>query len=470
MVEIKEISDDEEQYYGPQRPRFGGAGGDTMPMLNGKGTDWQPLSESNWEQELDNIPLFMKKAPTQQQLAENEELQALQSLIYDGTPVEIAQSFKEQANEILATAPEKQRRHYQEAQKLYEKALEQKCGDLNVEVSVMSNLAHVHFQLANYRSSFESCLRAFKLIDAADKENNSDSIVFGFSVMVKLYYRMCKAYLALSKVDECREWLQKAEEFCKTATEHYSDVTEKNVSSYSNLFQNINGELKDAEAELQRRERIRLDRERAIQDRNRQLATAINERHLTILKAPSFPDDANTVITPATIFPCPPQFLEDQHGNVHLISSDDEEAGYPANSLNWPVLLIYPQLNTFDMIGAWNESVSIMDQLEQQVFSGKRDDLEDALRHLTMNEPCQSKDSTFEYNAHTVAAYVLSKDGKWLRVRLLQSLGDLLKQTVLSDDLVVRIWIVPKLDSQQREFTRDWIKSGPQCASAFVKL
>lgn len=58
----------------------------TETFNNGRGVDWQPLSEENWEKELEQVPLFMSTAPTEKDIESNETLQAIQSLIYDGTP------------------------------------------------------------------------------------------------------------------------------------------------------------------------------------------------------------------------------------------------------------------------------------------------------------------------------------------------------------------------------------------------
>ena len=49
-------------------------------------SDWQPFSEDNWEQEMEQIPLFMKSMVPASASASNPAMEAIQSLVYDGTP------------------------------------------------------------------------------------------------------------------------------------------------------------------------------------------------------------------------------------------------------------------------------------------------------------------------------------------------------------------------------------------------
>lgn len=67
---------DDQETYGP-----------LMAAMNErkKCSDWQPFSEDNWEKEMEEIPLFMnqlKMTPGK----ENPALEAIQALVYDGTP------------------------------------------------------------------------------------------------------------------------------------------------------------------------------------------------------------------------------------------------------------------------------------------------------------------------------------------------------------------------------------------------
>ena len=54
-----------------------------------------PMTEEEFNENLDylqNHPLFMKKIPDEQELEKNEQLQALQHIMYDDTPENIAKT------------------------------------------------------------------------------------------------------------------------------------------------------------------------------------------------------------------------------------------------------------------------------------------------------------------------------------------------------------------------------------------
>jgi hypothetical protein len=48
-------------------------------------------------------PLFLTESEMPQNIEENPLLMAIQSLLYDGTPREVAENFKNQGNEAFAT-------------------------------------------------------------------------------------------------------------------------------------------------------------------------------------------------------------------------------------------------------------------------------------------------------------------------------------------------------------------------------
>ena len=49
----------------------------------GRGVDWQPISEENWEKEIQSVPLFMTHQPSEDDVHSNPQLNALQSILYD---------------------------------------------------------------------------------------------------------------------------------------------------------------------------------------------------------------------------------------------------------------------------------------------------------------------------------------------------------------------------------------------------
>lgn len=82
----------------------------------------QRMQEKSVDQivaELNRIPLFMTTLDeTDGAGGENEELEALRALAYEGTRAEIAQNFREQGNELI-----REEKRYKEAREFYSKAI-----------------------------------------------------------------------------------------------------------------------------------------------------------------------------------------------------------------------------------------------------------------------------------------------------------------------------------------------------------
>ncbi|KAL7746384.1 HSP70/90 co-chaperone [Sorochytrium milnesiophthora] len=138
------------------------------------------LSEDNFLKEMDSVPLFMSSLP--EDAGDNAELAALQSLIYDGTPEEIATNFKNQGNEMFRDG----KQFYKHAIQYYTQGLQQKCSDSKLNSALHSNRAAVNLELGNYRQVLLDCQQAIKL-DSAN---------------VKAFYRAARALFAVDKFAE----------------------------------------------------------------------------------------------------------------------------------------------------------------------------------------------------------------------------------------------------------------------------
>ncbi|KAI0313606.1 40S ribosomal protein S7 [Amylostereum chailletii] len=127
---------------------------------------------------LQSHPLFMTSLPDDD--SENATLTALQSLVYDGTPDEIAQNFKEQGNDYFKG------RRYREALGFYTQGVDAKPDDLSLKEALLCNRAACNLELKNYGSVLRDCSSAI-LLNAK---------------CAKAYYRSGLALLALDRVDE----------------------------------------------------------------------------------------------------------------------------------------------------------------------------------------------------------------------------------------------------------------------------
>lgn len=133
------------------------------------------LSEDNWEEEIEQIPLFMTKPPTQEQIDNNPDLQALQGLIEeDSTPISRATYCKDHANSIFSAAKQSKaiaklkRIEYKKAIDLYDEGLKERENiPKKLESILLSNKAAVNLVLGNNRKVINDC----KLAKELDPEN-----------------------------------------------------------------------------------------------------------------------------------------------------------------------------------------------------------------------------------------------------------------------------------------------------------
>ncbi|XP_061489083.1 tetratricopeptide repeat protein 4 isoform X2 [Rhineura floridana] len=82
------------------------------------------FSPQNWEQEFDQIPVFMKKAPSEIDSEQNPDLACLQSIIFDEeqTPEEQAKTYKNEGNDYF------KEKDYKKAVISYTEGLKKKCN------------------------------------------------------------------------------------------------------------------------------------------------------------------------------------------------------------------------------------------------------------------------------------------------------------------------------------------------------
>lgn len=116
------------------------------------------MDPDNLDEELAKVPLFMSKLPEE----ENDTLEALQSLVYDGPPegmkrehiqhdtrtdvfiiTEIAENFKNQGNECFKEGKMK----YKDAIDYYTRALDVDCKDQKINEACLANRAAVNLEL-----------------------------------------------------------------------------------------------------------------------------------------------------------------------------------------------------------------------------------------------------------------------------------------------------------------------------------
>lgn len=103
------------------------------------------------------------------EMMERPEFQALQAMAYEGTPIEVAENFKnhayEQLGNLLMKKSENTEKDFQEALYCFEQALEQKCGDPAIEFELYVGKGKLNILRGQFGKAKEDCLEAIKLKD-----------------------------------------------------------------------------------------------------------------------------------------------------------------------------------------------------------------------------------------------------------------------------------------------------------------
>ncbi|KDR83479.1 hypothetical protein GALMADRAFT_56660 [Galerina marginata CBS 339.88] len=246
----------------------------------------------------DSVPLFMKSLPDEDNL--DPTVSALQSLIYEGTPDEVAQNFKEQGNEYF------QGKRHREAIGFYSQGLDAKPTDLAIIEALLCNRAACNLELKNYGSVLRDCSKALS-------QNPKCS---------KAYYRSALALLALEKPEEALD--------CCTRCLLYDP---NNAS-----IRTVQERALKTKAEKDRKEREKQERIRKQEEAKFALKKALRERNLVIFNKPG-----------GSVSPVAPHFdSEDPTGSTLIL----------------PVFFLYPQHATSDIISDFIEDTTFAAHIE----------------------------------------------------------------------------------------------------------
>jgi len=218
---------------------------------------------------------------------DDEALLALQNLVYEGTPKEIAENFKDQGNDCF----KKGKKFYKSAIGYYSQALKQNFEDNELRSQLLSNRAAVHLQLENYGRVVEDGLESVKYLPS-----------------VKAFYRLAKAYYSLKKYDEA---IQYSEEGLKLEPDNKilkKLIKDSNIEK-DKINKRIEGEKRKVE-EIKKRKEL--------------LITALHIKGI-VMGSPIF-SNMNAYL---------------EKSSVYL----DEN-----NFTHWPVLFVYEEYHIIDFI------------------------------------------------------------------------------------------------------------------------
>uniref|UniRef100_A0AAY4EI43 Cns1/TTC4 wheel domain-containing protein n=1 Tax=Denticeps clupeoides TaxID=299321 RepID=A0AAY4EI43_9TELE len=262
------------------------------------------FNESNWEEEFDKVPMFMKRAPEEIDPVTHPDLACLQSIIHndDSPPEEQAKRLKNEGNDYF------KEKNYKKAILSYTEGLKKNCVDSELNAVLYTNRAAAHFHLGNIRSALNDATAAKRL-----KPDHLKALLRGGQCcMVLRSYtdalRWCDEGLQVHPTDKSLQELR-----CKA------------------------DKLKRAVDRDARKAKLKEKKERGERDA---LLAAIKDDMVDAGRAEMGLDGVLS--------------QEATGARVYL----DEQG-----ALNWPVLFLYPEHRQTDFISAFNESSRFMDHL-----------------------------------------------------------------------------------------------------------
>ncbi|XP_021397713.3 tetratricopeptide repeat protein 4 isoform X1 [Lonchura striata] len=291
--------------------RDGVSGAPAAPRYRGA------LSPDTWEQELEAIPMFMKRCPAEIDAARQPELACLQSLLFDEerSPAELARMYKNEGNEYF------KEKDYGRAAAAYSEGLRRRCGDAELDAVLLTNRAAAHFHLGNYRSALNDAIQAKKL-----KPTHLKAIIRG---------ALC--HMELKNFVEAIAWCEEGLQI---------DSEEKKLVEMR------------AKADKLKRVQERDARKAKVMESKEQcqkeiLLAAIKERNIKLVLEPS--DEEEEVSD---------GLAELSLDGFHSGSATGAKVHLDADgNLSWPVLFLYPEHEQTDFTVAFHENSRFIDHL-----------------------------------------------------------------------------------------------------------
>ena len=261
--------------------------------------------------ELMQTPLFMTSLPKDG--ADNATLEAIQSLVFDGEPNDVATNFKNHGNEAFELKNWKEALHY------YSQGIQVSPDDVTLLSILHTNRASVHFHIQNYRQCILDCRHAIQLCPTK----------------IKPYFRAAKAFYALDKIDEAVQTLQSALQIDPT-----------NPALISEL-----GRCESRQKELTEKLLVQQQRLDQRQQEESQLLQLVYSRGIKLH------NPTKTEITEM------PSFFHPQAGYIRVFLDKSTQ------TLKWPVMFFYPEYKQSDFISEFDEQDVFGEHLDL-MFSG----------------------------------------------------------------------------------------------------
>uniref|UniRef100_W5KS90 Tetratricopeptide repeat domain 4 n=1 Tax=Astyanax mexicanus TaxID=7994 RepID=W5KS90_ASTMX len=285
------------------------------------------LNESNWEEEFEKVPMFMKTAPEEIDPLKNPDLACIQSIIHDDDrpPEEQAKSLKDEGNEYF------KEKNYKKAIVAYTEGLKKNCSDSDLNAILYTNRAAAHFYLGNMRSALNDATAARKL--------KSDHI--------KAIIRGAQCCMELHNYAEALQWCDEGLRILPT---------EKKLQE---LRAKADKQKRAAERDA-RKAKAKVKKERTDRDA---LLTAVKERGIKLMpgqrqhRSSDSEEDDGAEGSAADMAELNLDGFSTQEATGAKVYLDEQGV------LHWPVLFLYPEYRQTDFISAFCENSSFIDHL-----------------------------------------------------------------------------------------------------------
>lgn len=353
--------------------------------------------------EMKKLPFFMTEKEDADD-DDNEQIEALKALAYEGEPEEIAGNFKNQGNDQFKI------KRYQDAIIFYTKAInvpdlgvkgEDPALGLKIKRDSLANRAACNFELKNYRRCINDCKEVLSKLDSKHE---------------KCIYRAGRAFLALDRVDEAIEILE------------YGMQQVPDSKSIPSLLEQVKERKRKVE-ELARKAR---EREELKQTKTRNLQMAIQAHNFTMLNSVHTDEDGNNA------------FPDDV--KIHL-----EDPLVPSSQLIVPLLFLYPLEMQSDIFQQVDVSTTTVADFLRELFNP--DNLPPWVQ--------ASEEKRREYGSGVANLEVYAQTGAGGLVKVgkkstVEKIFSLKSPVVPIVDGVPRLYIVPK--SRAEEWLKSWNK------------
>ncbi|KAJ2522831.1 HSP70/90 co-chaperone [Coemansia sp. RSA 1939] len=276
------------------------------------------------EKDLSRIPLFMTQLPDAGDGEENAAVAALQTLVSDEPPEQMARLLKDEGNVCF------KRGRFADAATAYTNALTyeiDEIGESDLRVSLLLNRAAANLALQNHGLVLRDCADALRIRPHSPKA----------------LYRAARACVALDKFDE-------ADECCRWGLG--LDPENKDLKA-------VQTQAVDARAAHEARVRRREERDRVRVEARDKLRRAVAIRTgLTFDVSRTADDDDDCSARSRTN----PAAWETEDGRQVSL---DESTG----RLLWPVVFVYPEAKQSDLVERFDETRTLREMLRDEVLA-----------------------------------------------------------------------------------------------------